>query len=313
ARYVSGANRLSLAGTRAFAPGCAVVRRTGAVHLLSITDEGVPADVPPDRLYPLSWNPANLVGAVAAAPGASGARRIGVDGLTPMFEQLLAGAFPDAEVVDGEALMRRVRRVKSPDDVAAIRAAVDVVERALAAVVDALQPGVTERELLGVFEEARCALGATVPAFQGSFCVVDDGRSRRFVRDRAVEDRDLVAMRAGALVDGWEGSLARTLACGDAWSMREAESRRWHESWPHLVDRCRPGTRVDDLRAEDGVTLHGVGLGYEGLAGDEVLEPGMLVELELELDGVVGADMLLVTAHEPDLLTRFPDRSTDPT
>jgi Xaa-Pro dipeptidase len=306
ARFVSGADRLSLAGTRAFAPGCVVVRDTAAVHLLSVTDEGVPAEIPPDHLYPLSWNPVNLVGAVAAAPGAAGARRIGVDGLTPLFEQLLTAAFPDAELVDGEALMRQVRRVKSPADIAAIRAAVDVLERALGAVVDALRPGVRERELLGVFEEARCDQGATVPAFQGVFCVVDDGSSPRFVGDRAVDAGDLVAMRAGALVDGWEGSLARTLPCGDGWAERQSEFRAWHMAWPPLVGRCREGTRVGDLRAEPGVTLHGVGLGYEDLADDEMLEPGMVVELELEIDGIVGADMLVVTAGAPEALTRYP-------
>ena len=305
ARFVSGANRLSLAGTRAFAPGCAVVRETAAVHLLTVTDEGVPDEIPADRLYPLSWNPANLVGAVAAAPGAGGALRIGVDGLTPLFEQLLTAAFPDAELVDGEALMRRVRRVKSPEDVAAIRSAVMVVEHALGVVVESLRPGVTERELLGVFEEARCAQGATVPAFQAAFCVVDGGRTRRFVTDRVVEDGDLVAMRAGALVDGWEGSLARTLACGDAWASRQSESHGWHTSWPRLVDGCRAGARVGDQRGAAGVTLHGVGLGYEGLDDDDVLEPGMVVELELELDGIVGADMLLVTGGEPEVLTLF--------
>src|SRR6266540_1281509 len=97
ARFVSGARRLWLAGTRPFAPGCAVVRETGAVHLLSVTDDGIPADIPAERLYPLSWNPVNLLGPVVGAPGVAGARRVGVDGLTPMFEQLITGVLPDAE------------------------------------------------------------------------------------------------------------------------------------------------------------------------------------------------------------------------
>ncbi|HEX6312106.1 MAG TPA: M24 family metallopeptidase [Acidimicrobiia bacterium] len=306
ARYVSGANRLFLAGTRAFAPGCAVVRATGAVHLLSVTDEGVPAEIPPERLYPLSWNPVNLVGAVAAAPGANGARRVGVDGLTPLFEQLLTAAFPESDLVDGEMLMRRVRRVKSPEDVAALRVAVGVVEDALGAAVEALRPGVTERELLGVFEEARCAGDAPVPAFQGVFCVVDGGRSRRFVGDRVVESGDLVAMRAGALVDGWEGSLARTYACGEGAAEHRARVRDWQTAWSTVTGALGPGARVGDLRAAEGVTVHGVGLGYEGLADDEVLEPGMVVEVEVERAGVVGADMFVLETGTAEPLTRFP-------
>src|SRR2546430_12168606 len=84
ARFVSGATRLWLAGTRPFAPGCVVVRETGAVHLLSVTDFGVPSDIPRERLYPMSWNPMNIMGEVAAIPAVSTARRIGVDGLTPL-------------------------------------------------------------------------------------------------------------------------------------------------------------------------------------------------------------------------------------
>src|SRR5438270_5246954 len=94
ARYVSGARRLFLAGERAFAPGCVVVRETGAVHLLSNTDFGVPDEIPRSNLYPTSWNPATLVGRVAAVPGVSKARRVGVDGLTPSFEALLTAALP---------------------------------------------------------------------------------------------------------------------------------------------------------------------------------------------------------------------------
>lgn len=311
ARFVSGANRLSLAGTRAFAPGCVVVRETRAVHLLSITDDGVPADIPPDRFYPISWNPMNLVGAVAAAPGAAGVRRIGVDGLTPLFDQLLTAAFPDAELVDGEAMMRRVRRVKSADDVAAVRAAVAVVEHALTAVVDALRPGARERDLLGVFEEAHCAQGATVPAFQGAFCVVDDGAARRFVTDRAVEAGDIVAMRVGVLVDGWEGSLARTWPVGDAGAEDRKRLRDWKAAWSPLLDGVRAGGAVGDLQAVDGATVDGVGLGYEELADDDVLEPGMVVAVGLERDGVVGADMVLMGPDAPELLTRFPAPGSD--
>src|SRR5205814_513749 len=120
ARYVSGAHRLFLAGERAFAPGCVVVRETGAVHLLSATDFGVPQELKHSHLYAPSWNPVTLIGRVAAVPGVASAAQVGVDGLTPLFEALLASALPRADLVDGESLMRAVRRVKSPEEVALI-------------------------------------------------------------------------------------------------------------------------------------------------------------------------------------------------
>ena len=57
-RWVTGAESLSVSGTRPFAPGCVVVREPASVHLLSITDEGVPPDIAtdarpvPDQLEP---------------------------------------------------------------------------------------------------------------------------------------------------------------------------------------------------------------------------------------------------------------------
>src|SRR3954452_16477561 len=73
ARYVSGAQRLFLAGERPFAPGCVVVRESGQVHLLSNTDFGIPPEIPRGNLYPTSWNPATVVGRIAAIPGVSSA------------------------------------------------------------------------------------------------------------------------------------------------------------------------------------------------------------------------------------------------
>jgi Xaa-Pro dipeptidase len=307
ARFVSGATRLSLAGTRPFAPGCVVVRETGAVHLMSVTDFGVPDGIPPSRLYPMSWNPVNIMGAVAAIPGVSDARRIGVDGLTPPFEQLFTAVFPGAHLAEGEAVVRAARRVKSAREIERIRAAISVAEDAFAVAVEALRPGVRELELKGVFEERMCRGGTTTPAFEGSFCVVDDdGPLRRLASDRVVADGDLVVMSAGVLLDGWEGSLARTWPCGAPTAEHVDRLSRWQAAWLPLRDRCRAGVRVGDLRATAGASVHGVGLGTEALEDSAALEPGMLVEIELEAHGFLGADVLLIGGRETERLTAFP-------
>jgi Xaa-Pro aminopeptidase len=308
ARFVSDATRLWLAGTRPFAPGCIVVRATGAVHLLSVTDFGVPSDIPPERLFPTSWNPATIMGSVAAIPGVSDASRIGVDGMTPLFEQLLTGALPSAELTDGEVVMRAARRVKNAAEVGHIRAAIAVAEDALAVTVDALRPGLRESELKGVFEERMCQLGTTTPAYEGTFCVVDgDGPIRRIVSDRAIADGDLVAMSAGVLLDGWEGSLARTWSCGAATEHHHRRRSTWNEQWARLVEGCRPEARVSDLRSlAPGVAVHGVGLGYEALEDDALLVDGMVVQIELEAGGILGSDPFLVGDGRREALTTFP-------
>jgi Xaa-Pro aminopeptidase len=276
ARYVSGAHRLWLAGTRPFAPGCVVVRDTGAVHLLSVTDDGVPAAVPPERLYPITWNPMNLMAAVGAAAASGTVRRIGVDGLSPLFQQLFAAVFPDTQLVDGEELLRDVRRVKSPDDVAAIRGAITVAEDATATVRAAAVSDASPAELRGMFFERMARLGVTTLAFEPEI--------RRVGGDWT--------LCAGVIRDGWEGSLART----------------WPGASPAravvaaALDGCRPGTTVAEVEAR-GVRVDGVGLGHEELFDDDVLTAGMVIFVEATVDDRVHGDTVWVTDDGPEVLT----------
>jgi len=268
ARYVSGARRLFLAGERAFAPGCVVVLERAAVHLLSNTDFGVPVDVPHANLYPTSWNPATTVGRVAALPGVGEAGRIGVDGLTPLFEGLLASVLPGAELVDGEAVMRAARRIKSADEVAQIRAAAAVAEAMVAAAFDAQGPDVTMK---AAAMEAMAAHGTTTAAFEP---VVD-------------RNGEQVTVAVGVLWEGWEADLTRTLPGP---SEAEAQSA--------AIERCRPGAAVADI----GADVHGLGLGYEVVSPSDVLEPGMVLSV-----GTAGArDTVLVTDDAPEVLTPLP-------
>jgi Xaa-Pro aminopeptidase len=228
-----------------------------------------------------------------------------------MFERILATVLSQVDLVDGEVLLRAVRRTKSPADVVAIRAACDLAVAALDATRRQLHAGVTERALTGAFERRMAELGATTPALEASCCVVDDGAPfRTFPTDRAVRDGDLVHVHAGVLRDGWEGPVRATLVCSGS----PVALPRLDE----LVACCTAGTLVDDLRSRDRsgasgpeirhemptTMLDGVGMGHEVLADDDVLEPGMVVALECVEGGVLGGAVVQVTAGDPDVLLR---------
>lgn len=302
-RWVTGADALWLAGTRPFAPGCVVVREPLGVHLLSTTDDGIPDDVVPfDHLFPISWNPVNLMGALVARPGLAGARRIGVDSMTPLMAQLLGGTFPDAQLVDAEAVLRAVRRVKTPSDILGIRAAVELAESCLAATMKAAVPGVTERVLVGIYDQQMAARGVSTPAFEGSFVAVDGG-PRSLVGDRPLERGDLVHLRAGVLRDGWEGWLARSTVCGESPSGRQhAGFDHWERAMATLVEECGPGARVGDLRG-GGASVDGVGMGHEALSDTDILEPRMVISVELMVYGVLGSETVLITTSGCERLT----------
>lgn len=336
ARYISGAPRLWTAGSRPFGPGCVLVRASGAVHLLSTWDEGIPEDIPHERLYGITFNQLNFVTVLQGIEGAATAKRVATDALTASSSRLLPNAFPAAELVDGEQLMRRARRVKTPEEVDAIRAAVGVAERALAPARAALAPDVTERQLTGVFMEAMATAGVTTPAAQDVAWITSREHPwRRTSRDAPIGPGDLVAFEAGVISDGYVGELARTYAVdgdGDG-TEHGALFERWQELWDRLLAVCQPDAPAIgllDAYAAAGLPLpplpvaRGLGLGYDlplvsaalpHTAAEEHLAAGTVLAVtgyvwQEGVGAVYGAEPVVVTATGPELLTASPFRET---
>ncbi|MBE1549487.1 Xaa-Pro aminopeptidase [Mycobacterium sp. OAS707] len=326
-RYISGAPQLWVAGTRPFGPICTVVRSTGEIHLNSTWDEGIPADIPHDHLYGLAWNPMTLIDVLKDIEGAATARRVGTDALTPSFAKLLPMAFPNAELVDGELAMRAARRIKTPDEVTALRGSLRVAEESLATAVAELRAGTTEQELTGLMLEAQAAGGVSTPATQDGAWVTSREHPWRAVRsDRRIEQGDLVAFSAGVLADGYVGEVGRTWPVDvDASALFD----RWNVLWDKLSAACRPGRPASDLLSAyqaAGEPLppmpvaHGLGLGFDppvvtpqlqATAAAEILEPGMVLSVtgyvwQEGVGAVFGREAVLVTPDGPEVLTSSP-------
>jgi Xaa-Pro dipeptidase len=331
-RYVTGAPQLWVAGTRPFGPICMVVRSTGEIHLNSTWDEGMPDDIPHDRLYGLAWNPMTLIEVLKSIDGASTARRVGTDALTPTFAKLLPMAFPNAELVDAEPAMRAARRIKTPDEVAALRGALGVAEKSLATAVAELRVGVAAQELTGILLEAEAAGGVSTPATQdGAWVTSREHPWRRARSDGRIENGDLVAFSAGVLADGYVGEVGRTWPVGDV--DVSALYDRWNTLWDRLAAACQPGRPAGDLLAAYEAAneplppmpvAHGLGLGFDPpvvtqdlriTAAEEILEPGMVLSVTgyVWQDGVgavFGREAVLVTSDRPEVLTSSPSWST---
>jgi Xaa-Pro aminopeptidase len=332
ARYLSGVPRLWTAGSRAFGPGCLAVRATGAVHLLSTWDEGVPDEIPHENLYGITFNTMNFVKVLQNIDGAATARTVATDGLTPGFAQLLPMAFPGAELVDGEPMMRRARRVKTSEEVDAIRASVRVAEGALAAVEEALTPGINERELTAVFMEAMAAAGVTTPGTQDvAWITSQEHQWHHPSRDTPVSPGDLVAFDASVVRSGYLGELGRTHFVGAVGDDTRGLFQKWDELWDRLLAACRPGAAATGLLdAYDAAGIapppmpiaRGLGLGFDlplvthalpRTAAEQQLEPGMVFALaayvwQEGIGAVYGQEPVVVTETGPDLLSTNPFR-----
>jgi Xaa-Pro dipeptidase len=332
ARYVSGAPRLWMAGSRAFGPGCVLVRSTGAVHLLSTWDEGIPDEIPHENLYGISFNSSNFVTALRRVEGAATARTVATDSMSGSSAHLLPKAFPSAALVDGEPLLRLVRQVKTAEEIDAIRTSVGIAEHALRAAEAALAPGITERQLTGVFMEAMAGAGVTTPATQDVAWVTSRQHPWRCPgRDQPVAPGDLVAFDAGVLVGGYVGELGRTRAAGADATVDGDLSRCWEELWGRLLDACRVGAPLSDLLSAyeaAGIppppvpVARGLGLGFDlplvthalpGEAATQRAESGMVLALTAYvwkegIGAVYGQEPVVLTPTGPEPLSTAPFR-----
>ncbi|MHC9297375.1 M24 family metallopeptidase [Mycobacterium sp. LTG2003] len=332
-RYISGAPQLWVVGTRPFGPICTFVRATGEVHLNSTWDEGIPEEIPHENLYGLAWNPMTLIGVLQNIKGTDSARRVGTDALTPTFAKLLPMAFPQADLVDGEQAMRDARRIKTPEEIEALRRALRVAEEGLAKASAELADGATEQSLAGALLEAEAAGGVSTPATQDAAWVTSkDHPWRRADGDGKVRDGDLVALSAGVLADGYVGEVARTRYVGEPTDPVRALYRRRDELWDRLLDACRCGRTTStllDAYEQAGERLpampvaHGLGLGFDppvvspnlrATAQQDVLEEGMVLALtayvwEQGVGAVFTRDAVVIGADGPQVLTQTPSVS----
>jgi Xaa-Pro aminopeptidase len=273
------------AGTRPFGPACVLVESARSVHMLSSWDEGIPPEVPFDHLYGVTWNGAILAGALAGIPGLAAAGRIGVEALSPGFEHMVRRLAPQAELEPADDLMRAVRAVKLPAEVARIRAAVAVARTGMDAAGAAHADGAGPTDARAAALAAVAGLGVTIPTSGVAVARLDAAAGSPAHVD------------IGLLVDGYEGGLGRTLPEADGAPAVAAQRR--------LMDACRPGATVAELReaVAAGVSrwaVRGSGMGFEipvmtaALGRGQVIEEHMVLSVGVELDGVRRRDLAVV-------------------
>ncbi|MGN6474610.1 MAG: M24 family metallopeptidase [Mycobacteriales bacterium] len=332
ARYVAGVPRLWINGSRPFGPGCVIERKTGSIHIVSTWDEGVPDDIPHENLHGITFNRANTLAWLTKVEGAASAKTVATDGLMPSTISLVRQAFPVAELLDGEQLMARVRRIKLASEVRAIRTSVRIAEHSLAAAEATLAVGTTGRRLTAAFMEAMAEAGVTTPTTQDVAWIT--GRARHWSqasRDTAVAVGDLIAFDAGLMADGYVGELGRTMAVGGLPATARKLRQQWDELWDRLIEACRagaPATGLLDAYDASGVTLppvpvaRGLGLGNDlpfvtgalrRTAADQTMEAGMVLALtayvwEEGVGALYGQEPVVITEAGPELLTTTPFR-----
>ncbi|MCE0762527.1 type I methionyl aminopeptidase [Pseudonocardia kujensis] len=144
--------------------------------------------------------------------------------------------------------------LKNPAEIEAMRAAGAVVAAALAAVADLAKPGVSTADLDALAEQVIRDAGA-VPSFKGyhgfpaSICASVNEQIVHGIPSSAqvLGDGDLVSVDCGAILDGWHGDSAVTLAVGEVSPADLALSKACEGAMWAGIEAVRPGARLTDI------------------------------------------------------------------
>jgi methionyl aminopeptidase len=165
----------------------------------------------------------------------------------------------------------RVRRrvaiqVKTPEQFACMREAGLVVARTLKVLKDAVRPGVTTAELDAIALREIRGAGA-VPSFLGyqgfpaTICTSVNEMIVHGIPDPAqrLAEGDIISIDCGAIVDGWHGDAALTVAVGEIAPEDQALLDACEKALWAGIARARPGSRLGDVSSaiERSVTSSG--------------------------------------------------------
>lgn len=227
-----------------------------------------------------------------------------------------------------------LRVCKGPEEITALKAAVQVAEDAFREVIRKVAPGMTERELAREFLCTMLEMGAESASFDtivlfGERTAMPHG----LPGDRRLADGDLVLVDFGASVSGYRSDETVTFVFGDPDREQEKVHAIVLEAQKRAINAIRPGVKLADIdRAARelideagygdnfGHSLgHGVGLAVHeepavSPSSTSVAEEGMVftVEPAIYIDGWGGIrleDMILVTEDGCDRLTSLPKNS----
>lgn len=241
--------------------------------------------------------------ATAEAVRLSGARRLGFESGSLTYwshgrlEVLLDGI---ARLVPAGGETESLRVLKDAFELDCLRRAARITAEAMAETLQGVSPGMTEREVAGVFEGLLRRKGGGMLSFP---TLVGSGERSALAHpeptDRAIAPGDLLLLDGGTTVAGYHADMTRTIVVGEPDARQRQVLGAVREALEAAIALMRPGTPISAIvkAAQQAMERHGLGsanpfgLGHGvGLALHEepwlvagevgVLQEGMVLAVE---------------------------------
>jgi len=238
-------------------------------------------------------------------------------------------ALAPLELAPAGSVVEKLRELKDEDELAVMRAAADVADRAFSHILGFIRPGVAEIAIAAELEMFMRKSGATGPSFD---TIVASGERSAMphgvASGRTVGAGEFVTLDFGAYYQGYCSDLTRTLFVGRPTDKHREIYEIVKEAQAYALEHLKPGMtgREGDALTRDIISRYGYGdnfghgtghgLGMEihesprlSRTCDTVLQPGMVVTVEPGIyvpgfGGVRIEDDVVMTDTGIQILTR---------
>ena len=150
--------------------------------------------------------------------GGKGIKRLGTVGYpvtnAPIYEGIRV-AMAGGEIVRSDDILIDMRKVKSENELALMRKAFHISEKAMEAVLEGIRPGMTETQVVGIAQAKMYELGAE---YEGHPLYVLSGRNSANAIGRPTPKKlvegEIIQLNVGARVAGYSSSVGRPVVLG---------------------------------------------------------------------------------------------------
>ena len=210
----------------------------------------------------LTWeeheDPARLVADLLGPVG-----RLGIDDQIPLFiYHNLVRAIPVERLADAGRPINRLRRCKSPAELALLARAKAITLAVQERAWRGLEAGMRRSDLVRLIDAAHRTLGAPDGS---SFCLVSFGTDTALphggTADRVLQAGDVVLVDTGCRIDGYHSDITRTYVFGDPTPQFRAIWQLELAAQQAAFQAARPGVPCEAVDAAARACLAAAGLG----------------------------------------------------
>ncbi len=209
-------------------------------------------------------DPYALFGTILSNYGLSEGK-VGLDEQIPFFmSELLSAANPKFDFVSGKPVITGCRSIKSADEIALIKLAMDITLDVHKAAAKIMRPGISSQEVVDFIEEAHIRSGV---ASGNYFCIVLFGVDTSFPHGvkapQNLVENGMVLVDTGCQLNGYISDLTRAYVYGE---ISERQRQIWNierQAQQVAFDAAKTGKPCGDLDVEVRKYLESQGLGPE--------------------------------------------------